>query len=69
MNLMQIMCPGAQEIHDTDLQTAAAATRQITPAATGMNAIEEIKQYKELLDAGIITEEEFAVKKRQLLGL
>ena len=34
-----------------------------------INAIEEIKKYKELLDAGILTEEEFAAKKRQLLGL
>ena len=67
MNLMQFISPGAKEIHDTDLQSAAPVTRQ-TPA-TGMNAIEEIKQYKELLDAGIITEEEFAIKKRQLLGL
>ena len=68
INLMQIMCPGAQEIHEADLQTAAAVTRQAS-MASGNNAIEEIKQYKELLDAGIITEEEFAVKKRQLLGL
>ena len=30
---------------------------------------DEIKKYKELLDSGIITKEEFAVKKKQLLGL
>lgn len=29
----------------------------------------EIRKYKELLDDGIITEEEFIMKKRQLLGL
>jgi len=57
MNLIQIMCPGAQEIHDTDVTTAAPVARQAT-MASGNNAIEEIKQYKELLDAGIITEEE-----------
>ena len=68
MNLMQIMCPGAQEIHGTDLQKAASVTRQ-APMSSENNAIEEIKQYKELLDAGIITEEEFSIKKRQLLGL
>ena len=67
MNLMQLICPGAGEIHDTDLQ-AAAVTRQ-TPITTGNSGVEEIKQFKELLDAGIITEEEFAIKKRQLLGL
>ena len=68
MNLMQIMCPGAQEIHGTDLQKTASVTRQ-APMSSENNAIEEIKQYKELLDAGIITEEEFSIKKRQLLGL
>ena len=68
MNLMQFICPGAQEIHDGEVQNQAVVTRQ-TVQPTGSSAIEEIKQYKELLDAGIITEEEFAAKKRQLLGL
>jgi len=44
------------------MQTAAAAA----PAG---DAVAEIKKYKELLDAGIITEEEFSAKKRQLLGI
>lgn len=30
---------------------------------------EELKKFKELLDSGIITEEEFNAKKKQLLGL
>lgn len=68
MNLMQFICPGAQEIHDGEVQNQAVVTRQAVQP-TGSSAIEEIKQYKELLDAGIITEEEFAAKKRQLLGL
>ena len=29
----------------------------------------KIKEYKELLDSGIITQEEFDAKKKQLLGL
>lgn len=33
------------------------------------NNIEKIKQYKELLDTGVITQEEFDAKKKQLLGL
>lgn len=33
------------------------------------NDIDEIKKYKELLDSGVITEEEFNQKKKQLLGL
>ena len=32
-------------------------------------AVRELKTYKELLDAGIITQEEFDAKKKQLLGL
>ena len=32
-------------------------------------AILEIKRYKELLDQGIITEEEFAAKKKQIMGI
>ncbi|WP_419029177.1 SHOCT domain-containing protein, partial [Eisenbergiella tayi] len=30
---------------------------------------DELRKFKELLDDGIITEEEFRVKKKQLLGL
>ena len=32
-------------------------------------AIDELKKYKELLDIGAITQEEFDMKKRQLIGL
>ncbi len=31
--------------------------------------VDELKKYKELLDEGIITQEEFETKKKQLLGL
>ncbi len=34
-----------------------------------LSAADEIKKYKELLDAGIITAEEFEQKKKQLLSL
>lgn len=33
------------------------------------DVVEEIKKYKELLDSGILTPEEFAAKKKQLLGI
>ena len=33
------------------------------------DAVDVIRRFKELLDQGIITEEEFAAKKRQLLGI
>lgn len=38
-------------------------------AAPVADVVTEIKRYKELLDIGAITEEEFAKKKQQLLGL
>ncbi len=34
-----------------------------------VSAADEIRKYKELLDMGVITQEEFDTKKRQLLGL
>lgn len=42
--------------------TATTVIQSSTPA-------DDIKKYKELLDMGAITEEEFAAKKKQLLGL
>lgn len=33
------------------------------------STIDELKKYKELLDSGVITQEEFAAKKEQLLKL
>lgn len=38
-------------------------------AAAPVDTVTEIKRFKELLDQGIITEEEFAAKKRQILGI
>ena len=46
-------------------QAKAAPVKQ---EATTSNA-DELKKYKDLLDAGIITQEEFDAKKKQLLGL
>ena len=33
------------------------------------NSADEIKKYKDLLDSGVLTQEEFDAKKKQLLGL
>lgn len=45
-----------------------AAQPQPAAAAPG-STTEELKKYKELLDTGVITQEEFDAKKKQLLGL
>ena len=45
-------------------------TGQVTaPKQKENDTIESIEKYKDLLDAGIITQEEFDAKKKQLLGL
>jgi len=44
------------------------ATIPSTPIASKSGA-EELKKYKELLDTGVITQEEFDAKKKQLLDL
>ena len=45
----------------------SAATYQ--QAEVNMGAASELKNYKDLLDSGVITQEEFEIKKKQLLGL
>ena len=35
----------------------------------GVDAADQLKKFKELLDSGVITQEEFDAKKKQLLGL
>lgn len=60
--LMQLAFPDVLE----KSQAAAAST---TAPTVAVDAVEEIKRYKALLDQGIITEEEFTAKKRQLLGI
>ncbi|MBE6806625.1 MAG: SHOCT domain-containing protein [Ruminococcaceae bacterium] len=41
----------------------------VTQPSSQTSAADELKKYKDLLDAGIITQEEFDAKKKQLLGL
>ena len=38
-------------------------------AAQGVDQVEELRRYKALLDEGVITQEEFEAKKKQLLGI
>lgn len=52
-----------QKIREAKSGTHAATVVQQTSAA------DEIKKFKELLDMGVITQEEFDAKKKQLLGL
>lgn len=64
--LMRVAFPQAGEASKAPAAGTAAAAVAAQPAT---DAVAEIKKYKELLDAGIITEGEFAAKKKQLMGI
>ena len=49
------------------IQEVKTITRKL--AGRDVNVVEEMKKYKELLDAGILTQEEFDAKKKEILGL
>lgn len=63
-NLMQLFAP-----HAPVQRMDADAAQQPQAAAAPADSVTELRRYKELLDQGIITEEEFTAKKRQLLGI
>ena len=48
---------------------ASQSAKEGGTIVNNVSAAEELKKFKELLDAGIITQEEFDAKKKQLLGL
>lgn len=53
---------GAQQGAQQETQPAAAA-------APAQDAVSQLKQYKQLLDDGVITQADFDAKKKQLMGL
>ena len=57
MSVLQIICANNQSISEN------------TSVASSISSADEIIKYKQLLDQGIITQEEFNEKKKQLLGL
>ena len=52
-----------------DLPDSAQVQKKTGTAAQAADPYEELKKLKELLDLGIVTEEEFEAKKKQLLDL
>lgn len=65
-NLMQLINPSAPTVK---AGAQAAAPAPAAPAAPAVDTVTELQRYKALLDSGVITEEEFTAKKRQLLGI
>jgi hypothetical protein len=67
------MLKNRDELHETIsnllvLRQDKVASTTIKPEIPQSNA-DELKKYKDLLDAGVLTQEEFDAKKKQLLGL
>ena len=62
-------CPSCRSTNISEIKDSEVLQQQNSTTAFATSPIEEIKKYKELLDMGIITQEEFDVKKKQLLGL
>lgn len=52
-----------------DCKKSKSEKKQQTNIISQVSAVDELKKFKELLDLGIITQEEFDAKKKQLLGL
>ncbi len=60
-------CP---KCHSSDLSPLKEGETATAPASVSAGSdAEELKKFKELLDMGVITQEEFDAKKKQLLGL
>ncbi|MCD8343383.1 MAG: SHOCT domain-containing protein [Oscillospiraceae bacterium] len=56
------------EIHQTVSELLMSRNTAVSHAENTINA-DELKQYKDLFDSGVISQEEFEAKKKQLLGL
>ena len=60
-------------VNDMPVNDAPVRTTPVdvtpTPVEKPVDVVEELKRYKDLLDSGILTQEEFDAKKKQLLGL
>lgn len=67
--LMELAFPGAPERTVTSAGITAANSSGVSAPGVAVDTVEEIRRLKDLTDKGILTEAEFTVKKRQLLGI
>ena len=63
--LAHVVDPACREVTLDD--SAAPAAAVAAPAAS--DTASELRKYNELFDSGVITQEEFSAKKKQLLGI
>jgi hypothetical protein len=62
-------CPFCKSTDISEIKNEEVMQNQNNTVVPASSPIDDIKKYKELLDIGIITQEEFDAKKKQLLGL
>ena len=65
-DLMGVAFPGAPELQIGG--EAGGVVQQVVTVGSG-DVVAEIQRYKTLVDQGLLTAEEFAAKKKQLLGI
>lgn len=65
----QLGIPKEKVTADDQQQTGAAAPTAAAPASGGGTDLEQLQQLGDLHAQGILTDEEFAAKKAQILGL
>lgn len=61
-------CPKCNSTNLTELSDSEPAM-PASPATVSVSSADELKKFKELLDMGAITQEEFDAKKKQILGI
>ena len=67
--ISDVMCAQSCVGGENAAAPAAQAAQPVQAAAPVVDTVAELQKYKMLLDTGVITEEEFAAKKKQLLGI
>lgn len=68
-NIMKDTLNPMTDAINTEIDNHKLASNNRTVQESGNSAADEILKFKELLDADIITQEEFDAKKKELLGL
>jgi len=58
-----------RKLSEEEFERENAAQSSTMPATPAASTADELKKFKELLDMGVISQEEFDAKKKQLLGL
>ncbi|MEG2420597.1 MAG: DUF4428 domain-containing protein, partial [Oscillospiraceae bacterium] len=68
--LATVAFPDATECSDGQpAPSAQPAAAPQSPPAAGQDPVEQLRKYKQLMEDGVIDADEFAAKKKQLLGL